>query len=237
MAPAAHLTTGLPVPVALLGRGPFGQRVVSLLSATIPSRQVDSQDGLDECFRAGTAAAVVALWRTDLALTRTADKLSFARMIPWLPIIMEHPRMRIGPLVSPGEGPCFRCFNMRLAQHDPQYKTAEAIEGAYNGNAGTGPQGYLPQHVRIVVAVAVRMLAAITPKHEAGTFAIPPGQVASISLVKKTITVDPVIACHNCRRCRAQGAPKLRRSGRRGLHPPIYSDSHAVDAATVELRT
>ena len=127
MAPAAVLTPGRPESVALLGCGPFGQRVADLLSATISSRQVDREDGLGECFRAGTAAAVVALWRTEPSLTRTADELSFARMIPWLPVVMEHPRMRIGPLVFPGEGPCFRCFTMRLAQHDPQYETTVAV--------------------------------------------------------------------------------------------------------------
>jgi bacteriocin biosynthesis cyclodehydratase domain-containing protein len=236
MAPGYSLTTGVPEPVALLGYGPFGQRVADLLSSAIPSRQVDSRDGLSECFHTGTAAVVIALWRTEPALTSRADELSFECMIPWLPVIMAHPGMRIGPLVSPGEGPCFRCFTMRLAQHDTRYETTVAIEGAYNGNSGTGPQGYLPQHVRIAAAVAMRMLAAIVSNPEGGTFTIPPGHVASFSLVRNTIAVDPVIACHNCDRCRAQGAPKLRRSGRRTLRPSACSDSHAADPAAIELR-
>jgi len=236
MAPADILTPGLPEPVALLGRGPFGQRVVDLLSATIPSRQVDSLDGLNECFRAGTPAAVVALWRTEPTLTHAADELSFARTIPWLPVIMEHPRMRIGPLVFPGQGPCFRCFSMRRAQHDLQYETTVALEGAYDGNPRTGPRGYLPQHVRIAAAIAARMLAAVISQPAPGTFAIPPGLVASVSLIRNTIAIDPVIACHNCDRCRTQEAPRLKRFGRRQVRPPIYRDSDPVDAFATGLR-
>jgi bacteriocin biosynthesis cyclodehydratase domain-containing protein len=234
MATTDSVTPVRPGPVILFSTGHFGHRVAAMLSASLPSWQLDGNDDIGDCFTTGGSAVVVALWRAASKVTRAADKLSFEHNIPWLPIIMEHPLLRVGPLVFPGKGPCFRCYSIRRAQHEPHFDSAADIEKFYDENTDAGPQGYLPQHARMAAAMATRMLSAVTAHSPGDAFPVPPGQVTSISLTSGSIAIERVVACHNCSRCRTRGAPGLNRSGRRDTHWP--TDSRQKSALLTESR-
>jgi bacteriocin biosynthesis cyclodehydratase domain-containing protein len=234
MATTASVTSAVSEPVILFSSGPFGLRVAGMLYASLPACRMDDDVEIGDCFRVGGSAVVAAMWRAAPTLTSNADELSFELKIPWLPIILAHPLLRVGPLVFPGEGPCFRCYSMRCAQHDPHIEDTTAIEAFYSVNMDAGPSGYLPQHARMAAAVAIRMLAPVITPDIGGAFPIPPGQAASISLTKNTIAINRVVACHNCDRCRTREVPGLKRSGRRKARWP--QDPQAENALSTELR-
>jgi len=143
MAGAVRMTPVTPETVALAGAGPFGVRVASLLAAVHPGYQ-EADASLAEisaAFTGPAGAVVIALWRPDAELCDTADTLSYRYQLPWLPVVMEHPVIRIGPLVRPPAGPCFRCYARRRRQHDRQPWVTAALQAAYDRDQDCGPGG------------------------------------------------------------------------------------------------
>jgi bacteriocin biosynthesis cyclodehydratase domain-containing protein len=184
---------------ALAYIGSFGGRVAATLNTQFPgaARQEIDIDSLEAMFSAGSSIVAIALWRPHAELCDRADDFSFRYGVPWLPIIMEHPVIRVGPLVRPGLRPCFRCYARRRAQHENEPWIGSLIEAAYARNPDSGPRGYLPYHVRSAAAVAARILRA----QARGDTELPAQGVTTISLADSMLRVNPVIPCHDCRRC------------------------------------
>jgi bacteriocin biosynthesis cyclodehydratase domain-containing protein len=178
----------------LLGLGPFGARVVEILSGTFPDSRMVGEEGLEDGF-ASSDAVVVALWRPAPALCERADLAAHKSGTPWLPIIMRHPLVLVGPLVRPGRTPCFRCYQQRLVQHDKDWRNTRDIHAAYDRDPDCGPRGFLPQHGRMAAGIAARLLG--------GRHAVTTGEVISFSLVEQRIRKDAVLSCHGCARCGA----------------------------------
>lgn len=183
------------------GVGEFGQRVAGLLSDWLPQAQeYKVGDGLDAAFSAASRSVVLALWLPDPDLCEQADGLSFQHQIAWLPVVMEHPLIRIGPLVDPAAGPCFRCYSRRRAQHDRQPWITATLHAGYQRDQDWGPAGYLPHQARMASAVALRALAGHTVASGSRSDGRA-GEVTTIGLTAGGLTVSPVLACHNCDRC------------------------------------
>lgn len=195
MADSLRMTEPTNPAVLVGGVGEFGQRVAGFLSDWLPeAAEYKVGDGLDAAFSAASSAVVLALWRPEPDLCEQADELSFSHQIAWLPVIMEHPVIRIGPLVDPAAGPCFRCYSRRRAQHDRQPWITVTLHASYRRDQDWGPAGYLPHQARMASAAALKTLADHSDAQTAG-------EVATIGLVAGGLTVSPVIACHNCDRC------------------------------------
>jgi bacteriocin biosynthesis cyclodehydratase domain-containing protein len=175
----------------LLGVGPFGVRVAEILSGAFPGSRTVDEDGLDDEF-ANSDAVVVALWRPAPALCERADLLAHRSGIPWLPIVMRHPLVLVGPLVCPGRGPCFQCYEHRLVQHDKDWRNTRDIHAAYDRDPNCGPRGFLPQHARMAAGIAACVLG---DRHAVA------GEVVSFSLAEQRIRKDAVLSCHGCARC------------------------------------
>jgi bacteriocin biosynthesis cyclodehydratase domain-containing protein len=207
MASAIRVTSAPLKKVALLALGPFGARVISLLADGHPG-YCDYQltcAQIPAAFTSGASAVVMALWRPDPGLCEVADDLAFRYRVPWLPIVMEHPVIRIGPVVSPAAGPCFRCYARRRNQHDLQTWVTAALQAVYTREPASGPAGYLPHHARLAAAVAIDLLGRLN----AETAPADPGQVAgevtTIRLADGGLAVNRVVACNNCHRCDGAG--------------------------------
>lgn len=181
MAPAVRVT--LPA-IAGLGVGAFGSRVVDLLGPQ-PARDVDS------VFRSDADVVVVALWRPAPALCERADRLAFEHGTRWLPVVLEHPVVRIGPLVTPPAAPCYACYQARRAQHDERRDTTAMLYDAYDRDPGCGPTGFLPHHARTAAAIARRLAA------EDGD----PGRVVTVRPAGSMVSADRVVPLHGCERC------------------------------------
>lgn len=184
-----------------VGFGPFGRQAATLLSALDPAGRVVEPDALDAAFAHAPSVVVAAFWRPSPAVCEQLDELSLASRIPWLPIIVEHPVMRIGPLVEPPLGVCFRCYRRRCAQHDAQRRTTADLHEAYDRDPALGPSGFLPHHARLAAHIAGEMLRR---RRAAGT---PSGaEVLTVRLFGQDIQASPVTAFGDCDQCRGGAA-------------------------------
>lgn len=210
MAAAFSLTSPSPagsdaVPFAVVSTGPFGTRVASHLLRALPGARAVAPNDLPNAFAASRQAVLLALWRPEPALCERADELAHHRSVAWLPVTMDHPVIRVGPLVIPGSGSCFRCFHRRRQQHDTQPATTAALLTAYAADPATGRAGYLPHHARLAAAIAAQKVAGDLAGYDAGRGAAEPGEVVTIRLFSPAMTTSSVIGCHDCPRC--GGAP------------------------------
>lgn len=182
--------------VTVLGVGEFGQRVAALLHghARWPVTMCSSAADAD---RQDARAFVAALWRPCPAACEEADVLAFAHQRPWLPVVMDHPHVRVGPLIAPGQGPCFACFTARYDQHDSQPGITARLRAAYERDADFGPRGYLDHHARLAVALAEMALGDLS----AGWLATTAGQVMTFNVYRGTVRRHPVIPRSGCPRC------------------------------------
>lgn len=199
----------------IVGVGPFGQHVATVLTGRfgegtrVAGRPgVDTtDDDLSAAFGRPADAVVLALWRPAPALCETADRLAHETGTPWLPVVVEHPHLTVGPWVTPGAGPCFRCFHRRRVQHDVEWAVTRAVHEAYDRDPARGPRGFLPQHARLAAGVAASYL-----DRAFGGDASPAGRFTTISLRSATPVSHPVLACHGCDRCGTRYQPRdLRR--------------------------
>ncbi len=182
--------------VTIVSAGPFGRRVSEILATGLTGCRRLSSGEIDAAFSAGPSVVVLALWRPEPGLCERADELSFETGTGWLPVVAEHPLIRIGPMVFPPAGPCFACYARRRAQHDNQHWGTAALSSAYESDRNCGPQGYLPHQARMAAAVASHMLGR--PAEAQVT-----GEVATIRLAQGDLRASRVIACHGCPRCGA----------------------------------
>jgi bacteriocin biosynthesis cyclodehydratase domain-containing protein len=207
MADPIRLTHATSPRVMVGGLGKFGGRVAGFVAAWLPEvQEFDLGSGISDAFSAGTGAVVLALWRPEPALCEIADELSFRNSVPWLPVIAEHPVIRIGPFVRPKTGPCFRCYATRKAQHDQQPWITAAIDAGYQRDQDCGPRGYLPHQARMAAALALGALDEDTASSRRQGQSLMEGEVVTVGLVTGGLQANPVIAVHNCDRC---DVPKL----------------------------
>jgi bacteriocin biosynthesis cyclodehydratase domain-containing protein len=178
--------------VRVTGTGPFGAAVGRLLGEHLPATVV-GVDGMSECFLEPSVYAVLALWRPSMALCERADALAAERGVAWLPAVLEHPHLRVGPLIRPGAGPCFRCYRVRREQHDEHRRMTAALQDAYDGRPELGPAGFLPHHARWASTLVMSFV-------DTGTT----GSVSSVHLSTGALVTNTVVACHGCARCRPQ---------------------------------
>jgi bacteriocin biosynthesis cyclodehydratase domain-containing protein len=110
---------------------------------------------------------------------------------------MEHPVLRVGPLVRPPSGPCFGCYLARRFQHDTAYAASAVLEAAYDADASLSPAGYLPHHARLAATVAASLLTGET------------GQVVGFDVLSGRVGAHHVVSCHDCDREQHPGNPAL----------------------------
>jgi bacteriocin biosynthesis cyclodehydratase domain-containing protein len=115
---------------------------------------------------------------------------------PWLPVVLEHPVLRVGPAVVPGAGPCHGCFQRRAAQHAADRAVAGALERRYDTDPAAGPAGYLPPAALLGAALAVEAAArlAVLPVAEAG-------RLRRIDLLTQQLSAGRAVGVHGCVHC------------------------------------
>ncbi|MFI1799335.1 TOMM precursor leader peptide-binding protein [Streptomyces sp. NPDC020379] len=143
---------------------------------------------------------VLVSWREVPHLADVLDARSADWRTPWFPIVAEHPRLRIGPLVVPGAGACYRCFGKRRKQHERDSAITSALHAHYDATPAAGPEGFLPQHVALAAGSARDLLHRLEDdggQRDAGT-------VRHWHLLEQLITSARVVGVHGCDRCRTR---------------------------------
>ncbi|MCQ4042782.1 TOMM precursor leader peptide-binding protein [Streptantibioticus rubrisoli] len=182
---------------------------------------------LAAAFQRPAALVALAAWRPVAGACELADQYAFRNGTAWLPVVLDHPVLRVGPLVQPPCAPCYRCFRRRQLQHDAEHRTTSLLHAAYEGDSGLGPRGYLPYQARMAAALAADLAAA-------GMAAV--GEVRELNLFDQRLHLSRVVPCHDCRRCGpGEGAgpverigPVLERLGRSPLAPTVPVPELAV---------
>lgn len=191
--------------VALLGLGEFGEHVAALLRDNARWPVVTASSAAD-AIEKDSRAAIVSMWRPYPTACEEADALAFQQQRPWLPVVMDHPYVRVGPVVVPGRGACFACFTARYDQHDSQRDITAMLGAGFDREADLGVRGYLGHHARLAAALAQMALGDLS----ADWLATTAGQVLSFNVYRSAIRRHSVIARSGCPRC---GCPAPASSG------------------------
>ena len=178
--------------LGVCGLGPFGARVASGLADLLPRATV--VDSVRAAFDGPPDAVILVSWRPSAAEFDRADELAYAQEVPWLPVTLEHPVLRVGPWVDPPSGPCHSCYRSRTAQHDRQLATSRVLHAAYDNDPTLGHRGFLPGHVR-VAASFVALLLRRDPNA---------GHVYTIGLTETRVKASSVVPVHGCAHCGRQ---------------------------------
>ncbi|MEO7588809.1 MAG: TOMM precursor leader peptide-binding protein [Arachnia sp.] len=148
---------------------------------------------------------VVTVVAPELSATRVwVNAASLAADIPSLHAAIIGTRAEVGPLVLPGEGPCYLCWRMRALACASDFTTAMAREEALDRvrRAPDTARPVLPHLVPSVVSALCREVLAATlavfPPRLAG------GVLAIDGIVPKE-TLHPVLPRPDCEACRKKG--------------------------------
>jgi bacteriocin biosynthesis cyclodehydratase domain-containing protein len=177
--------------------GSFGRAVAHRLAQRLPVRTAAPWEEQDSSRWPVTPIHIVATWRETPALFERADHLAFVSGRPWLPITMDSGSVRIGPVVSGCEGPCYRCFLGRQHQHRRLRPIDRRLFERYDTEPELGPQGYLMPHVTLAVDAAEQIIGDVL----AGRIDDRCGEFRRFGLLTPQVSTDRLVAIDGCSRC------------------------------------
>jgi bacteriocin biosynthesis cyclodehydratase domain-containing protein len=158
--------------------------------------------GLAGALVVGPSIPIVSiLWREWPELSEELDKVAHARSAPWLPVVLDHPEVRVGPLVLPGQSPCYKCFLARRRQHEQQTAVLSALHAAYDANSELGPRGYLMGHVLVAASIAKTVTRDVDQYG---------GQLILFDVLQHEVNASLVTSVHGCERCAADASRRAR---------------------------
>ncbi|AWK96227.1 TOMM precursor leader peptide-binding protein [Bacillus velezensis] len=195
-------------PIHLITTGSFGEEI----SKQFIKRHQDTKvTALNENFHIlpsdqfpSARLHVFAAWRPSACISKQLDRLFFQWKEPWLPIIMEHPYLRIGPLIIPGKGPCFHCFHARLLQHSPVPEYLKKIDDHYAKHPEAGPKGYL----RSFAGWSAAFVSIVLKSMEDGESLA--GSMWQTNVLTRDSFRSNTIGVHGCPRCGLKRSEKSR---------------------------
>jgi bacteriocin biosynthesis cyclodehydratase domain-containing protein len=185
--------------IHIIGAGPWGHEVAYRLSSRTPMPLVTLLD-LDsppaELDLPPARVRVLAASRAVPALAEALDHSAYESQSPWLPVVLAHPHLQIGPAVTPGCGACFGCWQRRLRQHAPAPEVDAALQRYYEEHASEQPYGHLPPSAELAAAMALRVIDRLVsdPGAEAGW-------LRQINLVSRHMSKGRGVGVHGCVRC------------------------------------
>ncbi|KUL29609.1 TOMM precursor leader peptide-binding protein [Actinoplanes awajinensis] len=177
--------------------GPFGFAVAERLRDLVHDVEIAGAPGAVVRPRTPEPRLhVLIAWRRIPELERECDEESFRTGQPWLPVILDHPVLEIGPAVVPGAGACQSCYRGRQAQHDPARTVRAAVDRHYTADAQAGPAGYLPSTALLAAAAVAEAVDRLrtAPEDEAG-------RVRQIDVPTQQLRAGRVVGVHGCPRC------------------------------------
>lgn len=197
-----------PESVHLLSVGPFAKAVAGWLK-TFRHDVIETALTDEHAVQPGIARiTVVAAWRPVSGLCELLDTLSFEWQRPFVPLIVESSILRMGPVVMPGRGACWQCWQQRARQHSEWALAQSALLQHYASAPQAGPQGFLEP---FAVMAATRIAQVIEDLDSQSAM---PGFIWQIDMLSRAITTAVAIGIHDCPRC--------------GLHQPLAELSFAA---------
>ncbi len=188
---------------SVLTCGDFGRSMAAVLPGWKPVDLDAAADGASLKQRlaatvSGSSFVLFASWRERQDVTRLLDRLCHEAAKPWIPIVVEHPWVRVGPGIAPGQTPCHKCFALRRLQHDPSPDLSLALEAAYANNSQKGVRGYLPHHLRIAAGLTAWVEDRLRPNDDQRS------PILRYHMLRNEIELNYVVGVHGCDRCDAK---------------------------------
>lgn len=200
--------------VRVVGSQPLaGDLLAGLLGAGLDATELVEPDGLP---RLDSDALAEALSGSDLVVTMVEPALAAVRLwvnrfsldndAPSLQVALEGSEAFVGPLVLPGEGPCYLCWRMRALACADDFGVAMAREEARDQAraAGSAPP-VLPGLAALVAGVVIQEAVALLVG--AGPVLLP-GHVLQVEGLERRQTRHPVLQRPDCPACRKKGLPQ-----------------------------
>jgi bacteriocin biosynthesis cyclodehydratase domain-containing protein len=197
-----------PESVHLLSVGPFASAVAGWLKIfrndVIETSVTDEQGVQPEIAR----ITVVAAWRPVSRLCELLDTLSFEWPRPFVPLIVESSILRLGPIVMPGRGACWHCWQQRARQHSEWAFAQSALLQHYASSPQAGPQGFLEPFAMMAAARIAQVIEDLDSQSAV------PGFIWQVDMLSRVIKTAVTVGIHDCPRC--------------GLHRPMAELSFAA---------
>jgi bacteriocin biosynthesis cyclodehydratase domain-containing protein len=139
---------------------------------------------------------VLAAWRPVPHLCRLFEQRSYVTKTPFIPIFMEAPHLQVGPVVVPGIGACYTCFEKRVLQHSARRDSESARRHFYETHPDSGPKGFLIPFAEIAAIRLIHILSAL--KTDPVSVA---GGVWRLDTITRQVTCGQTVGIHGCIRC------------------------------------
>lgn len=185
-------------PVHVLSAGPFGRAVARHLhSLRGDLAHTDVADNLVPLPSTWPAARIRVLvtWRPAAGLCELLNQFSYETQRSFIPVMQDLTAIRVGPIVMPGNGPCWHCWITRWRQHSGWVKERMALTQYYSSHPQDGPRGYLEP----LAAMAAIRLDEVIAAVDAETAV--PGYIWQIDVLTGEINAGIVVGVHDCRWC------------------------------------
>ncbi|GAA0369381.1 hypothetical protein GCM10009541_09840 [Micromonospora gifhornensis] len=183
-------------PITVVAVGDFGRAVAGRLVSRIAGTQVT------ESVPAATPPLrpiVLASWREARTIARSIDADD---AVPWwLPVILTHPQIRVGPVLGGQLPGCYDCLLGQVLATDEQPHVTRALWDLYDQDRWSGPLGYLEHHVSVAAALATMLIRQQDPCSQ---------RILSYDLLDGTVRTDAFVPVDGCPRGeRAAAAQQL----------------------------
>jgi bacteriocin biosynthesis cyclodehydratase domain-containing protein len=129
-------------------------------------------------------------------LAEVIDADAHASSSPWLAVVLSHPHLDLGPVVAPGHGACYACWQRRRRQHADTPDVDAALERHFLEHPAECLDGYPPPRTGLAAAMTVRLVRRLVanPEPEAGW-------LRSVNLVTLRTRKGRGVGVHGCDRC------------------------------------
>lgn len=131
-------------------------------------------------------------------LQHALDAAGARARVPWSTALLDGRRLQSGPVVSPGHGPCFGCWEKRRLSHLVLPEREQALDAAYREHADLTLRGFLPSHVTMAAA------GLLLDQREHQRVA---GRVRFVDLLDGEVEETRAVRIHGCDRCGDQCEP------------------------------
>ncbi|MDG4797052.1 TOMM precursor leader peptide-binding protein [Micromonospora sp. WMMD1082] len=180
-------------PVTIVAVGDFGRAVAGRLVSRIAGTHVT--ESAPAAATTPLLPIVLASWREARTVARAIDAND---AVPWwLPVILAHPQIRVGPVFGPHVSGCYDCLLGRVLAADPQPHLTRALWDLYDRDATAGPLGYLEHHASVAAALATMLI-----RHDDSSRR----RVLRYNVLGGTLRVDEFVPVDGCSRWKHPGA-------------------------------
>ncbi|OAJ76157.1 hypothetical protein AYJ08_19960 [Brevibacillus sp. SKDU10] len=187
-------------PIHVIAVGTFGtevaNQIVSRAPETVVTHMPATYTQLPTHLFPVARIHVLASWRAVSQLSNQMDEYSYRWKIPWLPVVMDHPYLRIGPFVDTSEGACYHCFEKRYLQHSPTPEYIDALNSYYDAHPEAGPKGFL----RVFASLSAAQVIHLEKCYRQESTSIS-GSLWQINILTSEPLQTQVIGVHGCPRC------------------------------------